>query len=113
MKSIDEINAFCKRRGFVFPSCDIYGGLSGFWDFGPVGIELKNNIKQQWWNSFVTKREDVVGIDGSIVNSHAVWKASGHVDGFVDPLLDCKQCKGRVRADQLIEDVLKIPADGM
>ncbi|MCD6229661.1 MAG: glycine--tRNA ligase [Candidatus Diapherotrites archaeon] len=113
MKSIDEVTAFCKRRGFVFPSCDIYGGLSGFWDFGPVGVELKNNIKSEWWNSFVVRREDVVGVDGSIVNSHAVWKASGHVDGFTDPLLDCKKCKNRVRADQLIEDKLEIPADGM
>ena len=111
--TIDEMAAFCKRKGFVYPSSEIYGGISGFYDFGHLGVELKNNIKQEWWKTFVQQRDDIVGIDGSIVTHPMVWKASGHVDGFTDILVDCKKCGMRYRADTLIEDKLKIAADGM
>src|SRR3989344_9143963 len=93
--TIDDMAVFCKRKGFVYPNSEIYGGISGFYDFGHLGVELKNNIKQQWWKVFVQEREDIAGIDGSIVNHPAVWKASGHVDGFTDVLVDCKKCKDR------------------
>lgn len=113
MKTIDEVASFCKKNGFVYPSGDIYGGITGFYDFGPNGVELKNNIKEAWWNEFVKSREDVVGIDGSIITHPMTWKASGHVDNFTDPLVDCLKCKTRHRADHLIEDLLKIPADDL
>jgi len=98
--SIEELSIFCKRRGFVYPSGDIYGGLAGFWDFGPLGVELKNNIKKEWWNFHVTRREDVVGIDGSIITSPLVWKASGHVDSFSDLFVVCKKCKKPNKIDK-------------
>jgi glycyl-tRNA synthetase len=113
MLSIDEMYTFCKKKGFVYPNSEIYGGLAGFFDYGPLGVELKNNIKQSWWRTFVHNREDVVGIDGSIITNPKVWEASGHVGGFADILIECSKCKERFRADVLIEDVLKISADGM
>ena len=113
MLSIDEMYVFCKKKGFVYPNSEIYGGLAGFFDFGPLGTELKNNIKNQWWKAFVQSREDVVGIDGCIITNPKIWEASGHTEGFVDILIECKKCNERFRADTLIEDVLKIPADGM
>jgi len=96
---MEKIAALTKSRGFIFPGSDIYGGLAGFWDYGPLGTELKNNIKKEWWNKMVHKRDDVVGIDAAIIMNPEVWKASGHVDSFTDPLVECKLCHRRVRAD--------------
>ena len=98
--TIDEMATFCKRKGFAYPNSEIYGGISGFYDFGHLGVNLKNNIKQEWWKTFVQQRDDVVGIDGSIITHPMVWKASGHVDGFADVLVDCKKCGSRYRGDQ-------------
>jgi len=111
--TIDKMAAFCKRKGFVYPNSEIYGGIAGFYDFGHLGVELKNNIKREWWKSFVHQRDDIVGIDGSIITNPMVWKASGHVDGFTDVLVDCRKCGSRFRGDLLIEDKLKIPTAGM
>ena len=110
---INKIISLCKRRGFVFQSSEIYGGLANAWDYGPVGVELKNNIKQAWWKMFVKDREDIVGIDAAILMNSKVWKASGHIAGFNDALIDCKSCKARIRADHLIEDALNIKAEAM
>ena len=110
--TIDEMTAFCKRKGFVYPNSEIYGGMAGFYDFGHLGVELKNNIKREWWKTFVQERDDIVGIDGSIINHPMVWKASGHIDGFTDVLVDCKKCGSRFRGDTLIEDKLKITTAG-
>ncbi len=104
---------FCKRKGFVYPSAEIYGGLSGFFDFAHLGVELKNNLKQEWWKFHVKQREDIVGIDGSIITNPKVWQASGHAANFEDLMLTCSKCKEKIRADSFIEDILKIPADGM
>ncbi|MEA2515594.1 MAG: glycyl-tRNA synthetase [Thermomicrobiales bacterium] len=103
---MDKIVALCKRRGYVFPGSDIYGGLANTWDYGPLGVELKNNVKQLWWRTFVHRRRDMVGLDGGILMHPRVWEASGHVVNFNDPLVDCKTCKSRFRADHLIEDKL-------
>lgn len=100
LKSMADLVSLSKRRGFVFQSSEVYGGLSSCYDYGPLGVELKNNIKNRWWKT-MTLREDVVGIDASIFMHPQVWKASGHVDGFNDPMVDCKQCKSRYRADQI------------
>ncbi len=101
--SMDVFVSLCKRRGFVFQSSEIYGGLGGFWDYGPLGVELKNNIKQAWWRATVQERDDVVGLDASIIMNPRVWQASGHVDTFADPMVDCKSCKRRFRADELVQ----------
>ena len=100
---MEKIVSLCKRRGFIFQSGEIYGGLNGCWDYGPFGIELKRNLKDYWWRKMVHERDDVVGLDGSILTHQNVLKASGHVEGFVDPMVDCRTCKSRLRADQLIE----------
>jgi len=100
---IDTIVSLCKRRGFVYPSSEIYGGTRSAWDYGPLGVELKENIRRQWWRSVVQEREDIVGIDSSVILAPEVWKASGHVDAFVDPLTECQSCHRRWRADQLEE----------
>ncbi|MBI2624882.1 MAG: glycine--tRNA ligase [Candidatus Nealsonbacteria bacterium] len=100
---LSKIVSLAKRRGFVFPGSEIYGGLSGTWDFGPVGTELKNNIKNAWWKMFVQERNDMYGLDSAILMNAKVWKASGHVEGFVDPMVDCRSCKSRFRADHLKE----------
>jgi glycyl-tRNA synthetase len=100
---LDAIVNLSKRRGFVYPSSEIYGGLRAAWDYGPLGVELKNNIKRQWWRSMVQEREDVVGIDSSVILAREVWEASGHVANFVDPLTECEACHKRFRADHLIE----------
>src|SRR6266699_4568164 len=100
---MEKIVSLCKRRGFVFQSSEIYGGLNGFWDYGPLGVELKRNLKNYWWHVMVHERDDVVGMDGSILMNRAVWKASGHEDTFSDPMVDCRVCKARLRADQMIE----------
>ncbi|HVW19703.1 MAG TPA: glycine--tRNA ligase [Opitutaceae bacterium] len=98
---MEAIVGLCKRRGFVFPSSEIYGGINGFFDYGPLGAELKKNIRDCWWNDMVRRRDDVVGIESSIIMHPRVWEASGHVAGFTDPLVDCKVSKQRFRADQL------------
>lgn len=103
MKSLDKIVALSKRRGFVYPGSDIYGGFGGTWDYGPLGVELKNNIKKAFWKSMVYDRDDVVGIDSSILMNPKVWEASGHVKAFTDPLTECKICNKRLRADHKIE----------
>ncbi|MBM4401992.1 MAG: glycine--tRNA ligase, partial [Candidatus Cloacimonetes bacterium] len=102
---MDKVLSLCKRRGFVYPNSEIYGGIAGFYDYGPLGVELKNNIKKEWWKEMVWSREDVVGIDGAIITHPRVWEASGHIEGFTDPLVDCKSCKKRFRADHLLEDL--------
>jgi len=98
---MDTIVALCKRRGFIFQSSEIYGGLNGFFDYGPLGVELKKNIRDCWWNDMVRRRDDIVGLESSIIMHPKVWQASGHVAGFTDPLVDCKVSKQRYRADQL------------
>jgi len=98
---MDKIVSLAKRRGFVFPGSEIYGGLANSWDYGPVGVELKNNIKKLWWQFFVQAREDVVGLDSTIIMSTKVWEASGHLQGFNDALVECKSCKNRFRPDDL------------
>src|SRR3989441_5088252 len=100
---MEKIVSLCKRRGFIFQSSEIYGGLNGCWDYGPFGVELKNNLKQYWWRVTVRERDDVVGLDGAILMNRAVWKASGHEETFSDPMVDCRTCKARLRADQMIE----------
>ncbi len=99
--NFDVIASLAKRRGFIFPSSEIYGGMAGFWDYGPLGVELKNNIKGAWWRHMVHLRDDVVGIEASIVMNPRVWEASGHVAGFSDPMVDCRSCKLRFREDEL------------
>ena len=93
--SIPDITSYCKRRGLVFPSSEMYGGVAGVDDYGPVGIELKNNIKKEWWKSVVHNHDNVVGMDGSIITNSKVWQASGHVDNFVDFIINCKKCNAR------------------
>jgi glycyl-tRNA synthetase len=100
---MEKIVSLCKRRGFIFQSSEIYGGINGFWDYGPLGVELKKNLKDFWWRRNVREREDMEGLDGSIIMSRAVWRASGHEETFSDPMVDCKECKARHRADQLPE----------
>ncbi len=103
-KSMDKIVALCKGRGFIFPGSEIYGGLANTWDYGPLGVELKNNIKKAWWKKFVQENPYNVGLDAAIFMNPQVWVASGHVGGFSDPLMDCKECHERFRADKVIED---------
>src|SRR5579859_46728 len=98
-KVMEKLVSLAKRRGFVFQSSEIYGGLGSVWDYGPLGVELKKNIKERWWRSMVHEREDIEGLDAAILMDPKVWEASGHVSGFTDPLIDCKQCKHRFRAD--------------
>ena len=98
---MEKIVSLCKRRGFIFQSSEIYGGLNGCWDYGPLGVELKRNLKDYWWRAMTRERDDVVGMDGSILMNRAVWKASGHEETFSDPMVDCRSCKARLRADQL------------
>lgn len=102
--NMETLASLCKRRGFIFQSSELYGGINGFWDYGPLGCELKRNIKDAWWKTTVRNREDVVGLEASIIMHPAIWKASGHADGFADPMVDCKDCHKRFRADQLCEE---------
>jgi glycyl-tRNA synthetase len=102
---MEKIVALCKRRGFIFQSSEIYGGLNGVWDYGPLGAELKRNLKDYWWRCMTQERDDIVGLDAAILANRAVWKASGHESGFSDPMVDCKTCKARYRADQLESSV--------
>ena len=96
---LEKVTSLCKRRGYIFKGSEIYGGIMGFWDYGPLGVELKNNIKREWWKKMVYEREDVVGIDAAIIMNPSVWKASGHLKEFSDPLIECKVCHQRFRAD--------------
>lgn len=98
---MDKIISLCKRRGFIFPGSEIYGGLANSWDYGPLGVELKNNIKQLWWKRFVTERDDMVGLDSSLLLNTKVWEASGHISTFTDPLVECKKCHNRFREDMI------------
>ncbi len=113
---MDKIVSLCKRRGFIFQSSEIYGGLGSVWDYGPLGAELKRNVKNRWWKSVVQERMDMVGLDCAILMHPQVWKASGHVDGFADPLVDCKECKKRFRQDNLTDtkdpDIRQCPSCG-
>jgi glycyl-tRNA synthetase len=110
-KSMDAIVALCRRRGFIFQSSEIYGGIGGFWDYGPLGALLKNNIRDRWWRDMVLappmgpdgRELDIVGLDCAIISHPKVWEASGHIAGFADPMVDCKKCKSRFRADQVAE----------
>ena len=109
---MQKISSLAKRRGFVFPGSEIYGGFANTWDYGPLGIELKNTIRKLWWKKFVQDRANMFGLDGSILMNPKVWEASGHVENFNDALVDCKNCKKRIRADHLIEDKLDIKVEG-
>ena len=111
-KTMEKIVALCKGRGFVYPGSEIYGGLANTWDYGPLGVELKNNVKKAWWKKFVQESKYNVGLDSAILMNPTTWVASGHVGGFSDPLMDCKECKTRHRADKLIEDFDGTVADG-
>ena len=97
---MEKIVALAKRRGFIYPGSEIYGGLTGTWDYGPLGVELKRNIKYEWWKSMVQLRSDVVGLDAAIMMNPQVWKASGHLEAFTDPLVECKLCHERFRLDK-------------
>ncbi|MEM9382934.1 MAG: glycine--tRNA ligase, partial [Planctomycetota bacterium] len=101
---MDTIVSLCKRRGFVFPASEIYGGIGNTYDYGPLGVELLRRVRDAWWSRTVTSREDVVGLDSAIIQNPETWVTSGHVGGFSDPMVDCKKCKGRFRADH-IEDL--------
>ncbi len=103
-KTMEKIVSLCKTRGFVYPGSEIYGGLANAWDYGPLGVEFKNNVKKAWWKKFITESKYNVGLDAAILMNPQTWVASGHVGGFSDPLMDCKECKARYRADKLIED---------
>src|SRR4051812_31904252 len=120
---MDKLVSLCKRRGIIFPSSEIYGGLNGFWDYGPLGVELKRNIKEAWWNDHVRGHDDLeplpgapsaysmVGLDCSIIMNPKVWEASGHLGGFTDPMVDCKATQERYRADQLYVFVWEHPSN--
>ncbi len=111
-KTMDKIVALCKGRGFVYPGSEIYGGLANSWDYGPLGVELKNNVKRAWWKKFVQESPYNVGLDAAILMNPQTWVASGHLSSFNDPLMDCKSCKARYRADQLIEEVDGVGTEG-
>ncbi|MDE2588825.1 MAG: glycine--tRNA ligase, partial [Patescibacteria group bacterium] len=104
---MDQLVALAKRRGFIYPGSDLYGGVANTYDYGPMGTELLRNIKNLWWDTFVHKRTDVVGLDASLISHYKIWEASGHTAGFADAMLDCKNCKKRIRADHLIENWLE------
>ncbi|MDY3954233.1 MAG: glycine--tRNA ligase [Anaerovoracaceae bacterium] len=105
--TLDVIVALAKSRGFVYPGSEIYGGLANTWDYGPIGVELKNNVKKAWWTKFIQESKYNVGLDAAILMNPKTWVASGHVGGFADPLIDCKECKARFRADKIVEDYIK------
>ena len=110
--AMDKIIALCKRRGFIYPGSEIYGGLANTYDYGPAGTELLRNIRNLWWNNFVHKRDDIVGLDASVISHQEIWKASGHATGFADAMVDCKNCKLRLRADHLTERSTKKKVEG-
>jgi glycyl-tRNA synthetase len=104
---MEKIVSLAKRRGFIYPGSEIYGGLANTYDYGPMGTELLLNIKNLWWKYFVQERSDIVGLDSSVISHHKVWEASGHVAGFADAMIDCKKCKARMRADHLLENYIE------
>ena len=106
-KDFAKITALAKRRGFIYPGSELYGGLANTYDYGPVGAELLRNIRNLWWETFIQRRDDIVGLDASLISHQEIWKASGHVGGFADALVDCKNCQLRKRADHLIEEWLE------
>lgn len=112
-QTFEKVVALAKRRGFIFPGSEIYGGLANTYDYGPMGVELMRNIRNMFWDTFVHKRTDMVGLDASLISHQEIWKASGHVSGFSDALVDCKNCKVRIRADHLIEDALGQKVEGL
>src|SRR5512145_745377 len=101
---MEKLVSLCRRRGFIFQSSEIYGGINGFWDYGPLGVEMRNAVKAAWWQRMVRERDDVGGLDTSIIANPETWVASGHVANFNDPMVDCRLCKKRFRADQLDPD---------
>lgn len=103
MSKLEDIVSLCKRRGFIFPGSDVYGGMAGTWDFGPLGVTLKRNLMNLWWNYWVDQRDDMYGVDAAILMNPKTWEASGHVATFADPLVECKECHGRFRADKLVD----------
>src|SRR5687768_3059092 len=103
---IDSVVSLAKRRGFVYPSSEIYGGTRSAWDYGPLGVELKDNVRKLWWRTMVQQRDDIVGIDSAVILARQVWEASGHIAEFVDPLTECTNCHKRYRADHLEEAFL-------
>ena len=105
MSKLEDIVSLCKRRGFVFPGSDVYGGFAGTWDFGPLGVLLKRNITKEWWNYWVDTRDNFYGVDAAIIMNPRTWEASGHVATFADPLVECKECRGRFRADKIADDI--------
>jgi glycyl-tRNA synthetase len=113
MVTLRELQKFLMEKAIIFPTAELYGGVAGFFDYGPLGVELKQAVKREWWNWFVRNREDVVGVDGCVITHPKVWEASGHTKAFHDPLVECKKCKNRFRADHLVEDKLKINVDGV
>src|SRR3990167_6293125 len=111
--SMQKVTSLAKRRGFIYPGSEIYGGLANTYDYGPVGAELLRNIRSLWWEVFVQRRDDIVGLEASLISHQEIWKASGHTSGFADALVDCKNCKFRMRADHLIEDSLEKQVEGL
>lgn len=109
---MEKIVSLCKRKGFIFPACEIYGGFANAYSYGPYGVELKNNIKRLWWRKFIDEQEDMVGLDGPILLHPKLWEASGHLSGFNDAMIDCKECKMRYRADNLISEALGLDLEG-
>ena len=107
---MEDIVSLCKRRGFIYQGSEIYGGLAGTWDYGPLGVALKRNIENLWWQTFVESRDDMYGVDAAILMNQKVWQASGHVDTFTDPLVECQQCKARLRADHIEKTNARIAA---
>src|SRR5690606_25831168 len=108
--TLEDIASLAKRRGFIYQGSEIYGGLAGTWDYGPLGVTLKRNIMNLWWKTFVESRDDMYGVDAAILMNQKVWQASGHTKTFTDPLVECSNCKGRFRADKI--DTSKCPACG-
>src|SRR5690606_27160650 len=100
---LDDIVSLCKRRGFIYQGSEIYGGLSGTWDYGPLGLTLKRNIMNMWWDMFVDRRDDMYGVDAAILMNQKVWQASGHVDTLADPLMECLRCANKFRVDEIID----------
>ena len=109
---LEKVVSLCKRRGFVYPNSEIYGGLANAYDYGPLGVELLRNIKSHWWKTFVHDRENIYGLDGNVISNSKVWEASGHTTGFNDPLIECRSCHRRIRADHLVESVLGLKVEG-
>ena len=110
---MEKIQNLARARGFVYPDSEIYGGMANTWDFGPLGIELKNNLKREWWKFFVQSHDNMVGVDSAIIMNPRVWEASGHVGEFGDVLVDCKKCQNRFRADHIIEEAIQLHLEDM